>query len=198
MPILKNKSGFTLVELLIVVSMLAIVSFAIAASIIDSNKNLSFNSAYSSTLSTLRSARSFAVTNKQVDGSTIERLGVEIASDHVTLFDDNGTGAYELDGDDTIIDLQTADCDQSGQTLCFSDYSIEIDAESGLTLPVYLFYETGSAQVSVFDEPGVFLDKTTVKCVAFLLAEVDGEWEKYMVLFLVSGIVEAFDESITC
>ena len=119
----KKAAGFTLIEVLVsivIVGIIAIALMSLNASNAERSKREQFQSNVESILSFLRTARTNAITNAEINGSTPDGFGVYIkkAEDNksidITLFADiddgtgNGNGDNKYDaGADTVIDSKS-------------------------------------------------------------------------------------------
>jgi prepilin-type N-terminal cleavage/methylation domain-containing protein len=184
-----SKKGFTLVEMLLVFALIAIVSAAALSSYFNSSKTFEFLDSYKQVMNSVRVARSYAITNYQIaaaEGQPLEstRYGVEFNEKSVIVFADNGPTPYKFESpQDTLVTFQNVD---------LSGTEYQLTALSGLTLPMYLYYEAGSGDLSVY-EGNDLVDK---RCVSFQFD--DGNLFKYIVIFRVAGLPEVFNNDPAC
>lgn len=172
---MKSRGGFTLVEILLVIFVIALISTAAISNYISSTGTFNFLSKYKQIMSVIRTARSFALTNKEVANPKAgeaailpERYGVYISGKEVFLFADVGDKAMFYDKNEDDIDAagQSTNCNNVSTggddkydviiaDKCFnfgeSEYLIKAaDSNNGaLGLPVVLFYKTGTADLEI-------------------------------------------------
>lgn len=172
-----NKKGFTLVEVLLITFLIGLLGVAAISAYIGSTKTFSFLSNYKNVMSSIRTARSYAITSK--DGDTVDRYGVKIGEQTVTLFADVGMTFFQFDrGDREIKNYNFGDT-----------YVIE---SQDVVLPLYLFYETGNGELYSYHDNGEFLSKTNTKHIGLRFSATDEDLERFIVIFQVSGLAEEF------
>ena len=93
----KNNKGFTLVEILIVLTLLVFLGTIAMGSYINANTKYQFISNYKNAISTLRTGRLYAVTNREIDNLEFEHYGVFINTYCIVLFADSGLKKLEFD-----------------------------------------------------------------------------------------------------
>lgn len=174
-----NKKGFTLIEVLLIIFLVGLLGVAAVSAYIGSTKTFNFLSNYKNVMSSIRTARSYAITNK--DGDTVDRYGVKIEEQTVTLFADVGETFFKLDGEDKEIRKYNFE----------GTYVIKATQEE-IDLPVYLFYETGSGELYSYHNDVIFLPKTVTKHIDLKFSDPDEDLERYIVIFQVSGLAEEF------
>jgi type II secretory pathway pseudopilin PulG len=130
LKLIRNRKGFTLMELLLVFLFLGVLGTLAATSYFNSTKDFKYFENYKYLTTSIREARSNALTNKEIAGELPSSYGVRIESDSLTLFAYNGNAEtiiqqYSLE--DTAYELSVIDPEN------YSD----------LNLPVTLFYATG-------------------------------------------------------
>lgn len=187
-----KKKGFTLIEILLIITLLGILGVAALSSYINSSKTFNFLANYKSVMSVVRTARSYAITNKRSTGVDIPRYGIMISSNSVKLFADTGATPFEFnDGEDS---------GYASKNLNFAanSYSITpVGAGAGVVLPLYLFYETGSGELSVYRDndqnPSTPVDRIANKFIKLKFSEEGNDLEKFITIFYVSGLVEESD-----
>lgn len=213
---IKNKKGFTLIELMIstlLISMLAIVAIS---SYFNSTETFNFLATYKNIVSDLRMARSFAINNKTIANIQSERYGVCVTKGQITVFADKGNKplSYEQPvGGPSCLPTplnepaDEADKDSVIKTYSFPNYTISAyGSKEAHDLDQPLAILTGAAPSSV----GFFYDKVTGnftltkdnrevvpknsanKYVILKLAE-GTKRTKYIVIFQVSGLPEEYD-----
>lgn len=197
-----SQNGFTLIELLIVIFLVAVLTTTAIRSYVNSTDTFKFLSSYKQVMASIKSTRSYAITNEETNGKIPKRYGVKIEAQKVTVFADDGTNSFVFDagqgtpviGADTIITPKTYD---------FADapYTIEaFDSNKGtLALPIVLFYETGKADLTTKYNtlaPGgnLTLEKSDHKFLYLKFSETAGELLKYIVIFQISGLPEEYEE----
>jgi len=186
-----------LIELLIVVFLIGILATSALSGFIGSQDSFDFFAKQKDIASTIRTARTLAVTNKEMrsmcgDGADAEppasakRYAAQITADSLTIFADTcDFGAYDLDVMDPRI--KTIDLSET-------NYRLEVlragDLEA-LGFPVNLSYERGSGEFSVRSR-GEILPKDQYKYVAMRFYQLGGDLESYTVTLQVSGLPENF------
>lgn len=85
-----NKKGFTLVEVLLLVFMIGLLGTIAISSYMSSTATFKFLSDYRQLRSPLDAARSYAITNRTVNGEVPDRYGVCVSANSVVLFADVG------------------------------------------------------------------------------------------------------------
>lgn len=191
-----SPRGFTLVELLVVVLLVATLATIAISSYINSTDTFSFLSEYKNVMSSLRTARSYAITNKDTGGEVPERYGVFMATGGVTAFADSGANDFVFDfgGDPSSNDAVI-------KNYSFADYAIQAQnsavTHDDITMPVTIFYEIGSGELTIFDGDATIIDKNAEKYIALRFYETAGDLEKYVVMFQVSGLPEEFNDLST-
>lgn len=174
---MRNKKGFTLIEILLIIVLIGMLATAAFSAFFDTSKSFTFISEYKPIISTLRKARSYAINNRE--SALYDRYGVMIDTQRVILFGDLGTPYEYLDEVDEII-----------VELDFTDSDYRFDPDDGF--PAYLFYENGTGELTSYGTfgPDLFLlEKSFFKRLDFRFTD-DEDLEKYFYIFQVSGIVE--------
>ncbi len=205
---IKNKKGFTLIEIIIVTLMIAVMATIALNSYVNSTKTFSFLSSYNSIITNLRNARSYAINDKQVQGQDVQRYGVCITSKALVVFADNGNKPllYEPPTPETWCGIPSQrDRDMAHQDIVVASYTFGpkytlsaytnkseiISPARPLTLPVLLIYEKGSGNFTMLKNGAEIISKTQNKYV--ILKIDDGtRLSRYIVVFLVSGLVEEY------
>lgn len=220
MPLMphRNKKGFTLVELLLVIFLVALLATIALSSYTDSTRTLNFLGGYKQMMSSLRTARSYAITNKQVGGEIPERYGVCVSSNSIVVFADTG--------DKPLIFDPEADLDPEGawggctssedavlgkrdaiiQSYNFSEreYVIGAFADKDATgptgqdltqaatgfegAPLAIFYERGGKNVIFVDENAPMGIENKFLYLKFTSPDVDVP--KCATIYLLSGLAE--------
>lgn len=194
-PPMKNKKGFTLVEILLVFALIAIIGTAAISNAISSSQTFSFLNNYKETMNSIRVARSYAITNVFTPPEGVvdpvldsTRYGVMVESSKLSVFADVGETPYKLDTSasgvkDVFLDLLTVDLG--------AKYTLSVD--SPLTLPLYFYFEPGTGELSAYDSGGL-LNK---RCISMEFSD-GANLTKYIVIFAISGLPEAFDKNQSC
>jgi len=180
---MRNKKAFTLIEVLLVITLVGMLAVAALTSFFDTSATFTFFSKYKPIISDLRKARSYAINNK--DSDTYDRYGIEISSDGLILFGDMDN-PYVYDGEPGDKNLEVLD---------LSPYEIKfLSAISEQTLPIYLYYEFGDGELSSYTSTTssgiVLMDKADTKRIDLEFKDVDLDLHKYIYIFQVSGIAE--------
>jgi len=164
--------------IIVLIGMLATAAFS---TFFDTSKSFTFISEYKPIVSTLRKARSYAITNRE--SALYDRYGVAVSANNVVLFGDIGVPFLYETGVDNVEETLNIN----------EDFGIAfMDGGLGATLPAYLFYENGTGDLTSYATVGpdlVLMEKSVVKRLDFQFT--DGEdLNKYFYIFQVSGIVE--------
>ena len=208
---MKNK-GFTLIEILLVVFLIGVLATVAIKSYIDSTSTFKFLSGYGQVVSSLRTARSDALSNTQQNGAPVERYGVCIANDAVVTFADVGQKDLKLDllqanaadiallhgcgplnpGDlsgaqDTLLREKTANIGAQGYAMTVFDHK---DSPLLTSMPILIFYESGSGNLTAFNSAGTVIAKDTVPYLNIRFFQNSGSLERYIRVYQVSGLAE--------
>ena len=90
--IMQKSSGFTLMELMITIAIIAIMSAVVIPNLISWFPQYRLNVAAREMVSTIQMARL-----KAIKGNTDIILAVNVLGDNVTVFEDNGAGSVDAD-----------------------------------------------------------------------------------------------------
>ncbi len=207
----KNKSGFTLVEVILVVVIVALLGTIAVNMYFNSTKSFSFFLNYKSIRSNMRQARSFAMSNVAAlenESGKIkvpDRYGVYInESDDsywIVLFADNGKGT-PFDFDEGV-DHSIAGKDY---TIYKKNYELTVSAKKELDsdielldMPVQFFYETGSGDFSAYYDgisaAGTFdkVPKRSDNYIDILLQDLSNpSLKRHLVINQLSGLSEEY------
>ncbi|MBI4975288.1 prepilin-type N-terminal cleavage/methylation domain-containing protein [Candidatus Peregrinibacteria bacterium] len=185
--------GFTLIEILLVMAVIAIVSVSALSSYMNSTRSFDFISKYKEIVSMVRSARSYAVTSEMVqksDNTTVlpDRYGIKIeqilGATTFTLFADTGSQSFSYDSDDALKDKKTYT----------SDYIIKLLKPSGEIFPIYLFFETGGGSMSIYKNSSPTPLPIPISQAPFMSFSFEkGSFKKFITVFQTSGMAEIFD-----
>jgi len=189
--LISKQKGFTLIEVLLVIAVIGIVSTAAISSYVDSTRTFTFFERYQAVIGAIRSARSEAVTSKQVNfnGELVrpDYYGVNFAKNNtdykITVFADVGSKPLEFDNTDVVqkeINLK-------------DPYAMTFTNMSNLSLewPLNIFYETETGNVESYSK-GLLLDYLKNKYYTLKFEDKNKGISKYIVLFQVSGLAEEF------
>lgn len=190
-------SGFTLVEILMVVFLVGILATTAITSYVNTTDTFTYLSNYKSVMSAIQTARSYALTNKfsntaaSNNTTAQDRYGVHLTANSAVAFADNGTIPFEFDVSDTKM-----------KEYNFSDISIYIQnsqpSPMEISLPVDIFYESVSGEVAILKTTttGVreIVPKNQDKFITIKISEIGGDLIKYIVLFQVSGLPEEYND----
>ena len=196
----RSNAGFTLIELLMVFTVVALLSFAAVTSYIAYAKNFAFLADYKPILEHIRLARSNAVTNNVVGAVDPERYGVFVDEQEVIVFADNGTNKLVFDPKPpSVVTGYNEDLILAGKNHDFSETDFLLSVEPGLRLPITIFYNKTSGDVTAFDQaskavvPGLsnnrLIDKKNNKSLDFSFTD-GGLLNKNFTLFYISGLIE--------
>lgn len=193
-----NKKGFTLIEILIVVMIFAVIATLALSTYVKSTGTFDFLSNYKNVLSSLRTARVYALTNREAGGTIPNRYGVQITETGVIVFAETGPTAFTYEPQ--APDLAEGAYDELVKNfdLAAANYRIEaFDSNfpapgSNLTLPLLIFYEIGSGELTVFQNPDE-VPKNEHKYIVIKVYDNNSDLERHIRLFLVSGLPEEYD-----
>lgn len=201
----KNKSkkpqGFTLIEVLLVVFLIGVLATAAITSYVNSTTTFKFLSSYQQVTSALRTARSNALSNEQQGGVMPKRYGVCVSSTDVTTFADTGDKEFKYDLKDPgkaggcnnsdIFAKSSTNEDTKSQDKSFDfasqGYVLAVDK---MDLPVLIFYESGTGNLTAINGKNVKIDKIANKYLNVSVAQKDGDLKKYIRVYQISGLVE--------
>lgn len=202
---MKTK-GFTLVEILLVIFLIGILATAAITTYINSTTTFKFLANYQQVTSALRTARSNAMSNKQIGGVMPNRYGVCISATNVTTFADTGDKEFKFDlkvqdagcfsndifansgtNEDTKIQDKSFDLKTQG-------YAMKIIEAAGIkeiNLPVLIFYESGSGKLTAIDGKNAKIDKALNKYFSVSVSQIAGSLPaRYIRIYQVSGLAE--------
>lgn len=210
----KVRGGFTLVEILLVVFLMASLAIVALSSYINSTATFNFLGGYQRVMSTLQTARSFAISNRQQSGKTPERYGVCIGVDRALTFVDVGSEGFKFDPSTTdsaglenclIVNDTKPASTESGATFDtiladknfkFENYklvALESDGATAIALPIFIYYESGTGDVSIFDSKNGVIKKSEQKFITLTFSE-GTKSTKYLKISQVSGLAEEVTE----
>jgi len=189
-----------------VLFVLSLLSAMALSSYVNSTDELNFISSFKELHANLRKARSFAITNKQINGQVPHAYGVAITSNRLYLFADVGDLDFVFEADPadpkaSIVPpnrfVGTADAPPYDVVLdsTFYDTTNEYSITVALNLPVLIFYESGTGDLLVLENASDVVDKNLHKFIALRLCEFGcsaNSLMRYVVLFQVSGLPEEF------
>ncbi len=195
-----QKKGFTMVELLIVIFLVAILAVTASSSYFNSTKNFQFLEGSKKIMSAIKAGRSYAITNQETNGKVPERYGIKIESQKTTLFADDGTTDFAFDlgagdpaqGADSLIETKVYDFNGT-------PYQIEAfdSGNNALTMPIILFYESGSSDLTTkydIDGANSTLSKSVDKFLYLKYLETGTDRVRYIVVFQISGLPEEYED----
>lgn len=202
-----NKKGFTLIEILIVVMIFAVIATLALSTYVKSTGTFDFLSNYKNVLSSLRTARVYALTNREAGGTIPDRYGVQINEDSVIVFAETGPTAFTYDPvEAACAEPLCPEAPAAGDfdpvvknyDLAATNYRIEaFDSNfpapgNNLDLPLLIFYEIGSGELTVFQD-AVEVPKDEHKFIVIRVYDISSDLERHIRLFLVSGLPEEYD-----
>ncbi|PKL36663.1 hypothetical protein CVV38_02040 [Candidatus Peregrinibacteria bacterium HGW-Peregrinibacteria-1] len=197
----KGRFGFTLVELLVVIALMALMGLVLAANYFSTIKKVRFTRSYESVIQLMRNSRSLAISNAvESDQFGEQRIGIVLdGSDGIAIeaFVDSGTISYELDDDDLLLGDNYFSYSQNPLLgdfrLEYDDYMLELLHPAAVDWPIYVYYEGNSGEVSFFGSDNVQLIDAMAKqenVLAFRFSNSDQEFNKDIMLLRASGIAE--------
>lgn len=194
---LKQKQGFTLIEILIVVAVITIITVTAIANYFNVVNTYSSLSDYEKVNAIISRARTYAINNSEFQGMVPPRYGIWMVTNKIIFFADNGEQSYFYDpGGSTIpdSDVEVIDFDDSGVIVEALDAT---SAHNPIGEPIVLFYENGGAEfTAMVGEPGTIIPKNTNQYIIFRVCDAPcnaDDFRRYIVLFQVSGLPEKFD-----
>lgn len=205
----RDNKGFTLIEILMVVFIFGIIATLALSTYVKSTGTFDFLSNYKNVLSALRTARVYALTNRQEAGTTPGRYGVQITDNSVIVFAETGPTAFTYDPVEAACpdalcfeEPAAGDFDPviKNYDLTATNYSIEAfdstfdTVGTNLIMPLLIFYEIGSGELTVFQN-AVEVPKNEHKFIVIRVYDGSSDLERHIMLFLVSGLPEEYDNA---
>jgi len=212
----KTQKGFTLVEILIVVALMALLAIAALMSSYKTQRYFAFLNTYKEVFQNLRLPRSYSATNKTVSFGVEEKTPAAYSAElklvtsgtlpkyTITIFGDNPDGtinSYESDGTapyDTVIGVPyELPADRFSIDVCtpgVAGISCDILKLQNLTISYIPNKIKILSTVEVKDSGGdqaIFTN--TDQYIILRLRDKYSDIEKHMVIFTKSGIVESLD-----
>ncbi len=214
-----KKKGFTLIEVILVVTVLAIVAVGGFYSYTGIIRSFGFLSDYKSVIGVIQDARSYAIGNKQIQsevgGKLItyvpDRYGVQITSQtlnsplpsEVSFFAEGpaSTAPYQKDTGDTEVVSKITLSDYQFSFCELPSINLNCGQAGAVPLapPLQIFFESGTGEVSIYKGSGASyakIDKNT----AILFSKkgtLDPALKKYIAIFKISGLAEEFNYPLT-
>lgn len=195
-----NKKAFTLIEVIIIIAVLAIVAVTAFYTYSQTTKTFGFLNEYQKTISVIRKARSYALTNKKIGDQLPARYGVKIYG--TVNADDEKIIKVALLADTTELATETFIYDPYEYAFKFCKIPGD-DCDKSITIqyrmPVTIWYERGTGNVSVMAKNP---NNSTISPIAEDFAVLfsrgtpvfgeNDENKKYIVIFKVSGLAEEY------
>ncbi len=193
----KNKKGFTLVELLIVIFLVSVLAVVALSTYTNSTGTFNFLASYKNVMSVIKNARSFAITSKQTDGIVPDNFGVNVTAKKIILFADVGAKPFLFEPPAGVAGVAY---DKIITTYDFAntDYQIKVldsTKVAELAMPVVLYYNKSNANLNVRQKGSTTNDivpKTTNKFIVLEFSKINTTTKKYIVIFQVSGLPEDY------
>lgn len=191
-----KKKGFTLIELLIILAVLGLLGVAALTSYFNSTKTFGFIGDYKAVVSTFRTAKNFAVTNKAVKESAEDyfpdRFGIYLEENKVTFFADVGDRPYKFDPASDII--------LKDKTFDYSEGEVEFmvfRSDKSKFIPAAMFYDKTTGEFNSFEihsgtETYTEVSKIDSPYLAVFMRDAGKNLERWMIIYQVSGIPEEF------
>ncbi|MFC1615931.1 prepilin-type N-terminal cleavage/methylation domain-containing protein [Patescibacteria group bacterium] len=196
---IKNKAGFTLIEVIIITLILGILGVAALTNYITTTRTFNFLAAEKSIASALRVARAYSATNKavKIDGEQFvpDRYGILIEQKGITTFADVGATPFYFDASapsDYILINKSFDFTDTSYEIVFWD-----SAQLAITLPALIFFEKESSEMTVFGDVKNnhdLISKMDHKHITLRFEDIDRDIIRYIVIFQLSGLSEGFKE----
>ncbi len=187
----KNTKGFTLAELLLVIFVIALLGTIAISNYVSSTATFKFLSAYKSFTGAFDTARVYAITNKEIEGSGVpDRYGICLNSSKIVVFADvENENPFPTDcGGPFDVTLKT----HSFEAYSVSAYEYELEGNP-ITLSdpnpaIFVFYGVGEGRVFVETDSGPFPES-----ILYLKLESDdGRFEKNVKLYLLTGLLDEY------
>lgn len=196
------KKGFTLVELIIVVTIVMLLGTIAIGMYFNTVRNFTYFNSFKNIQSVFRQARSFAITNASLGNSAPERFGVFIKEDaenyNIFMFADNGIAfQYEV-GTDIVYLSKNFLIPKSKFDLSIKEGRDEADGP--LELPVAFYYEKINGDLKAFyseipTDPNatVSIEKSSSNFIDIYLKSLENMvLERHLVINQVSGLPEEY------
>jgi len=198
MHIPKKQKGFTLIEILMILTLLGLLGVIALSSYLDTSKTFQFLSNYKEISSDLRTARSLAMTNASVaipknEEQTPDRYGVLLDKSEVKVFADFGQAFEYEENEDILIYNKEMTFDPDVYELTVSGSgNTEV-----LTFPILFFYERGTGEFTAFHKADYNLGATLVsksasQYIIVKFEDIKNELTRVLVIFQVAGMPEEF------
>lgn len=190
-----NKKGFTLIEILIVVLVFGVIATLALSTYVKSTGTFDFLSNYKNVLSALRTARVYALTNREAGGTIPDRYGLQINTNGVIVFAETGLESFTYEPQSP--DLSPGEYDELVKDfdLAATNYRIEAfnSSDIELAMPLMIFYEIGNGELTIFQDENDTVEKDEHKFIILRVYENGTELERHIMLFQVSGLPEEYD-----
>ncbi len=195
-----KTKGFTLLELLLVIAVMALLSITALSSLMSSQNQFRFKSVVNESENILRTIRNYALSNKPAPTEAAQQYGavIDASEGSITIFGDtNGNGAYDpptnpqTEGKDHLFKTYTIPANSGTYELYNGDTQVSsTDPETPVTLTI--FYQPTTANFSIFETGGesVFNERYVA---LKIIDAADTSRFNYIVLFKESGNPEVLN-----
>lgn len=199
---LARRRGFTLVEIVLVLAVLGLLGTIALTTFFDSTKSFTFFANFKNMMSTMRQARSFAMTNTSTGGIVPDRYGVFFEEDDklykIFLFADTEEPPYVYKSPDILIQ-------NKNYTIPKDKFRMEISAKTEfsndptlLKMPFTMYYEIGTGDFTGFystsQNPNATekIPKRSDNFISIKLTDTNGGIVRYLLVNQVSGLTEEY------
>ncbi|MBU1151484.1 prepilin-type N-terminal cleavage/methylation domain-containing protein [Patescibacteria group bacterium] len=218
MPNSTPKKGFTLIEIMIVVTLLALLSIIAMGSIINARKLFSFWGVYKKSIYTMQRTRLYAGTSHLVNGEIPEFYALQVNKSRIFIYGEieGSSNPYLYDPETDVLIGTIAylnNCDPlelNPQVSSFCEereknYSISLKEDNGYTTlgenENYLtfHYSPNSAEL-LSHYVRTAQDVTQISDTPYIILKIQDDTEpaqfaSYIVFYTKSGVIEGFDQT---
>lgn len=187
---LKSTKAFTLIELLLVTFLIGVLSILAFNSYFSSTNTFKFLEVHKEIMSSLRTARSYALTNRELNGNIPFSYGIYLTGTSTAFIAEVEDTSQCPDPNDTIngycgFKNQGVNFLTKGYQLSVKDFN-----DDPVTMPVTVLYDWQSGDLHLVDGDGVELSKANDKFIYLELKDPNNNLTKYTVIFHITGLIE--------